>query len=296
MPLITLIVNSAKQSENIQKHLSTVRPIFKFMPVSLTAVSTFLRLSTVQCFISMHVVSLIQQSFPDSFLGCSSDAKVLNEISDRLSSFSRRKAAVWRTLTLQSLKREPVTSSPSSPPQAEKTVTVIFNAIRVLVPESQRPSLEESLLGIVEAVVEFREELWNDSCRIIIQSEPDVKDKEGWRVDSDPTIENPSALKDMSADILKSCAREVQSLCLFPRIVGVFEGDDGKDNDEVLNPGRALFADSQAFALGLQEQIEMQEDINGPRNMTLSRFTPRKSVSSSQDLHLNWPGKSVSYN
>ena len=155
----------------------------------------------------------------------------------------------------------------------------IIRVLRPLVEKSEIANLEHDLNAIAESAVEVWKDAQRDSRRFIIETVPTNGDEEGWRAEVGPNME-PGEGSNMTTAGGEGVLARATSICLFPKIVAI----SAQDENTLICPGMALFADSPAFALGLEEQNEIDEAMNEGKRKAISDLTARRRTLSAKTL------------
>ncbi|KAI9851441.1 MAG: hypothetical protein M1838_003630 [Thelocarpon superellum] len=273
--------------EETQKRLGGSKAAFVSTPISDSPAAQFLRLANVQQVISTEIRGLIGQPFFANNANSKGDGQMLNDISERLSTSSRRSESIWRSLTLQGLS----SSEPSGEINAETlAVENIVAKLAPLVTPSELPRLKEDLFQVTRQALHVWRMLRTDSCRISIDPHPQ---NPGWRLYYEPEIEANLGTTDATRS---SRDTDMPSVCLFPRVIGDFEG---QNEPTVLYPGLALFPNHPAFAQGAHEQEEFDQAFKTVKREVVARVASKRLSISSPNVEFRnptWQSAAVAYN
>ena len=219
----------------------------------------FLRACAIQNFLSTMTVSVIERRFYaeiDTEGADQPSVRSMDSFLDTLSNVTGANSSQdlsWRLLTVDKLDRVGSLNSSMIPIVSTKPNEndIRQNILRELhhFQGSSDHRLQNKLAEIAEIATTLWSALRKDSCRIEIDFEPSVGDRNSWdfvdytAIDSHDVPGSPTAL-DLSR--LPST-----SFALFPRVMGFFGPDDA--NPRLLHVGVALASDSPAFKESLEE-------------------------------------------
>lgn len=228
---------------------------FKFVPTRNSDVAQYLWRHGTQAFISSQICEHIWQSFPCDHMKEFSDPSKLRDAFDTMSrkyaQIDIEKEGIWRSMTY-----EIIDSFHAQLSEKERSHRdLVFNIIKTLDPIIDFLKKKEFETRLVDIVTEASS-LWSavktDTVRIYISVNPPNDNTAGrkWIAASLRGIEKLTCPESINIP-------DAHSLCLFPSITATRVS--GKD--EVVCPGRTLFADCVAFALGYHEQEESAREL-----------------------------------
>ncbi|KAI9891140.1 MAG: hypothetical protein M1814_002983 [Vezdaea aestivalis] len=281
--------NDAEENpEMTHQKLSNGNEIFKNTPISSSNISRFLRQCDVRHILSTLLCSIMSQPFmPDSNNTGQGHGELLCEISQRLTLISRRTETIWRVLTLRGFN-----CISTSQTNFSALVNSTLTCLDPLIKPSDRNNVEASLLKICDAAYALWDMNRQDSCKIILDSEPSHHRKEKWATLQDPQLE----IEDFGEENVNYVADS--SLCLFPQILASFEKADTMAENVMIHSGLALFADSINFAFGRREHREILDALGDMKKRRLSELKENKrrsSISSSQLEKYSGQARKVEY-
>jgi len=203
-----------------------------------------------------HIIShclcefIWQPFFPANSLSVHQVAKpFLNAVSSSLSGSGGRSESTWRLLTLRGI--DLLGDSSSTPSHVKSTAHQILEIVRPLTNQSELAKLEKDLVDLVENSAALWKIAQTDETRIVVEKNPGLDDKERWNAEYDEGFEEAA----MPAGTVDTTG--IKPLCLFPNVLQITR----QGETMILQPGRALLADSYVFVRGVMEKKELEEEL-----------------------------------
>jgi hypothetical protein len=253
--------------------------LFKGTPLSNSYASLGLRRAKVFHLIAALICNNIWQPWFVSALWDNPKVRsVLKETSDELLKTDRQKESLWRYTTLKTFKQ---IQQPGTVPETflQGLIDEVVPKFRQLLPRSKVTAVEKALKRVLIDAITFWETAQMDGSRISVSTEID-QTMTSW-AEALPFImpEEHEEFRNTSPSPLKP--RGLGPLLVFPEVRRQLT-TSSKDNihedetPQTLSQGLALFADTNIFDLGMEEQEALALAIREAQ----SRFGGRRIPSS----------------
>lgn len=250
---------------------------------------------------SSKMISIIQRRYfaePTTAVEHPSGLQTMDFILDAISEIQPANPSQelsWQLTTIDKLDRldphgHSGISNISTKPDELDMVQTILGKLRYF----QNPSehrLRAKLTAIANLAIKIWSALRRDSCRIHLDYEPSIDDRQKWDFIHYQSANSPDAVNSPSENLTAKLPSK--SFVLFPRITGFF-GPDGARH-QILHAGLALSHGSPAFQEGLRE-IEHINHMTKEFERGLRKRAGTQSSPITDNRQGEWPAPHSGFN